>query len=331
MVTFGVSMPTFCGGGYGRNYMSLEELRDWVQTCERLGFTSLWHVDRLGCPAPPGYNTSWYEPLITLSTIIPFTKSIRVGTSIINITYRPPVILAKQLATLDRISGGRLSVGVGQGWVRDELKACGIDIRERTLRFEEGIDLLKKLLEEEKVSYDGKFWKLKDFCLEPRPVQNPRPPILIAGGGNGIHFDKRRITQEIQKRIFERIARMGDGWIIRTDTSLEEIAAGIKEIKSHLSRMNKKIDDFHFIHQNFVFVIGKCGTISDAIERFKGIVLKPFDFIKSRYIVGDPDYVRQRVKAEVDIGIKHFIVMPVGVDYEVLHFFAEEIIPEFVH
>jgi alkanesulfonate monooxygenase SsuD/methylene tetrahydromethanopterin reductase-like flavin-dependent oxidoreductase (luciferase family) len=61
MVTFGVSLPTYCGGGYGRSYISIDELRDWVQTCEKLGFTSIWHVDRLGCPAPPAYNTSWFD------------------------------------------------------------------------------------------------------------------------------------------------------------------------------------------------------------------------------------------------------------------------------
>jgi alkanesulfonate monooxygenase len=329
MVTFGVSLPTYCGGGYGRSYISIDELRDWVQTCEKLGFTSIWHVDRLGCPAPPAYNTSWFEPLITLSATLPLTKSIRVGTAVINITYRTPAVLAKQLATLDRISGGRLTVGLGQGWNKNELEVCGVNIKQRTLRFEEGVDIVKKLLEEEKVSYEGKFWKLKDFTLEPRPAQKPRPPILIAGGGNGIHFEKRTVTQEIQKRIFERIAKMGDGWIIRTDTSLEEIDLGIKNIKSNLVKFNKNCSDFLFVHQNFVFVVGKSGTLTDAVERFKQISCKPFDYIKTRYIIGDPNYVAQRIEAEINVGVKHFIVMPVGIDYDVLHFFGEEIIPRF--
>jgi len=329
MVTFGVSLPTYCGGAYGQSYMTLKELREWVVVSENLGFTHFWHVDRLAGKAPPAYSSSWYEPIVVFSSIMPYLKKARIGTAVINITYRNPIILAKQVATLDRLSDGRLTLGLGQGWNKDELEACNVANKKRSEMFEETLTVLKKLLSEERVHHQGMYWKLNNFYLEPRPVQRPHPPLLIAGGGDGIHFEREVARDVVDERVFRRVARLGDGWIARTDTSPQHIKKYVKMLRSYLPEYGKSPEKFMIGHQNFVFVIGRSGSEEEAKQRFRKLVLRPYDQIVSRYVVGRPDEVESRIRQEVEAGIQHFIVMPVGVDYEILHFFAEEIMPRY--
>ncbi|MCS7143259.1 MAG: TIGR03619 family F420-dependent LLM class oxidoreductase [Aigarchaeota archaeon] len=326
MATIGVSLPTFCGEAFDREYVSMAELGRWVRACEKTGVTTLWHVDRLGSKAPPAYNCSWYEPLITLSIASTFSEKMRVGTGILNITYRNPIILAKEVATIDRLTGGRLILGLGQGWNRDELEACNVPISRRGRVFEEAVTLLRLLLERDVVTFEGDFWRVRDFSLEPRPHQRPRPPILLAGGGNGIHF-KTETDISSKLNVFRRCAALGDGWIARTDTSVEELRTAIDVITQELKMVGRRVEEFTFAHQNFVFVIGRSGDLEDARERFKKISLRPFDYIIGRYVIGRPDEVVERIKSEMEVGIDHFIVMPTFLDYGLLDFLSDELVP----
>ena len=279
--------------------------------------------------APPAYNTSWYEPMTTLAAITPFLKNARIGTAVINITYRNPVIFAKQVASLDRLSGGRLIVGVGQGWNKTELAVSNVSSRDRVRRFEEAVLLLRKLLTEELVNHSGEFWKLNEFYLEPRPIQQPCPPILIAGGGDGIHFERTIPRDIVDEKIFRRVARLGDGWIARTDTNPADIRKYVKMLSVLLPEYGKSLENFMIAHQNFVYVIGRSGSEFEARERLRKLSKRTYDEVVKRYIIGRPDEVSKRIRMEAEAGIKHFIVMPIGIDYEVLQFFADEIMPAY--
>lgn len=325
--SFGISVPSQCGGRFGVEYPTFEQLADWVTTAEKMGFESYWHIDRLLGAAPPAYNLSWYDPLTTLASLLSHIKRGKVGTSIINITYRNPLLLAKQLATLDNLSNGRLLIGVGQGWCKAEFEALDIDMRNKTLRFEEAIAVLTRLLSEDEVTFQGRFWNLNRVRLEPRCVQKPRPPILLGGGGNHIHFYKPIDRSNVNERVFRRVAKMGDGWIARTDTDPEEIAADVNLLRRFLPEYNKDLEKFPVVHQNFVFVLGKSGTESDAKEHFRKLVEKPFDTISKSYLVGRPREIKTKIRKEFESGVNIFIPMPVDFDYELLHFFGEEIIP----
>ena len=327
MVSFGVSLPTYCSDEFGPG-PTLDQLREFVEICEKLGFTHFWHVDRLMAKAPPSYNTSWYEPLITLASIAPFIKKSRIGTAVINVAYRNPLILAKQLATLDRISNGKLTIGFGRAWCKPELEVCNIGEKDRVPIFNEAVEIIKLLLTEKTVTYEGKYGKLKAFSLEPRPIQKPRPPILIAGGGDGIHFTEEK-TYLVNEKLFRRVAMLGDGWIARTDTSILELESVIKFLKSYLKSIGKDPNNFMIAHQNFVFVIGKSGTMEEAKRRLKMLSLRPPEYLLSRYIIGSPKEVIDRIKSEINAGIQHFIAMPIGFDYELLHFFSDEVMPIF--
>ena len=162
--------------------------RSWAEVladfemAEALGFDHAWLVDHLvdtdGAPED-GCLEGW----TLLAAIAARTSRIRLGVLVSSNTFRNPALLLKQAVTVDHISAGRLILGIGTGWHEDEHRRYGFDLPappERVDRFEEAVELISLLMRQERTTYDGRFYRLSDARLEPRPVQQPRIPILIA-------------------------------------------------------------------------------------------------------------------------------------------------------
>jgi alkanesulfonate monooxygenase SsuD/methylene tetrahydromethanopterin reductase-like flavin-dependent oxidoreductase (luciferase family) len=162
--------------------------RTWAQVlddfleAEALGFDHAWLVDHLidtdGAPED-GSLESW----TLLAAIAARTQRIRLGVLVTSNTFRNPALLLKEAVTVDHISGGRLTLGMGTGWNEDEHRRYGFDLpapAERVDRFEEAVRLISLLMSQERTTFEGRYYRLDDAHLEPRPVQQPRIPILIA-------------------------------------------------------------------------------------------------------------------------------------------------------
>jgi alkanesulfonate monooxygenase SsuD/methylene tetrahydromethanopterin reductase-like flavin-dependent oxidoreductase (luciferase family) len=162
--------------------------KTWAQVldefvmAEELGFDHAWLVDHLidtdGAPED-GCLESW----TLLAAIAAKTERIRLGVLVTSNTFRHPALLLKEAVTVDHISGGRLILGIGTGWNEDEHRRYGIDLPappERVDRFEEAVRLISLLMLQERTTFQGRYYQLEDAHLEPRPVQRPRIPILIA-------------------------------------------------------------------------------------------------------------------------------------------------------
>ena len=167
-----------------------------AQAAERLGYHSLWALQRLLYPVtpqndyPPMPGQQWpvefqsvADPVVSLAFVAGVTSRIRLGTSVLVMPYYTPVMLAKQLATLDRVSGGRLDVGLGIGWSRDEFDAVGVPFEKRGQRADEFLACLKAIWNEEPVEFHGEFYRVPRAFVRPRPLQTPHPPITIGGYG----------------------------------------------------------------------------------------------------------------------------------------------------
>jgi probable F420-dependent oxidoreductase len=161
---------------------------------EQLGYASLWSFQHLLYPTSPqnGHprapNEPWSELFrrmldhtVSLAYVAAATRSIRLGVAVLNLPYYSPALLAKQLSTLDVISNGRLDVGVGIGWSRDEYQAVGVPFRDRGARADEYLRCLKAIWTETEVSFSGRFYELPRSIIEPKPVQQPHPPLLVGG------------------------------------------------------------------------------------------------------------------------------------------------------
>jgi len=164
-----------------------------AQRAEALGFDSLWVLDRMLCPVNPrtpypasrdGALPELYkrvlDPLETLTFVAAHTRRAALGTSVLNLPWYPPVLLARRLTTLDILSGGRLRVGFGIGWSLDEYEAAGAPWQERGKRADEIIDALKTIWTTDPVEFQGKYYRIPKSFIGPKPVQKPYPPIYMA-------------------------------------------------------------------------------------------------------------------------------------------------------
>jgi alkanesulfonate monooxygenase SsuD/methylene tetrahydromethanopterin reductase-like flavin-dependent oxidoreductase (luciferase family) len=158
------------------------QVLDEFQMADELGFDHAWLVDHLidtdGAPED-GCLESW----TLLAAIAAKTERIRLGVLVSSNTFRHPALLLKEAVTVDHISGGRLILGIGTGWNEDEHRRYGIDLpaaAERVDRFEEAVRLISLLMLQERTTFEGRYYRLDDAHLEPRPVQRPRIPMLIA-------------------------------------------------------------------------------------------------------------------------------------------------------
>ena len=138
------------------------------------------------------------DPLTFLATVAARTERLRVGTGIFQLPIHHPVRVAEQVATIDQISGGRVSLGVGLGWWSLEYQVHGSNFRERGARLEEALQILRLVWEQEDVAFEGRFWSFPALTVHPRPVQRPRPPLWVAG---------------VADVAIDRAARLGDAWL----------------------------------------------------------------------------------------------------------------------
>ncbi len=176
---FGIALPHF------GKFADKDNITLISRDAELLGFDSLWVSDHIVIPnSHKGFGEIFYEPLITLSYIASLTSKIRLGTSVIILPYRNPVVLAKMISTIDVLSDGRLIFGIGAGWLREEFSSLGVDFDNRDNLTEEFIKVMKVLFEEDDPNYKGQFYNISSIKFLPKPVQKPHPPIWMGGNSN---------------------------------------------------------------------------------------------------------------------------------------------------
>lgn len=153
------------------------------------------------------------DPFTLLAALAARTERLRLATAVLLLPLHHPLEVAERVATLDELSGGRVSLGVGSGWNQTEYAAFGASLRERAARMDESLALLRRLWTEEDVSGDGRFWRFPAITLQPRPVQSPHPPLWVAGNAPAA---------------IDRAARLGTHWLcdpVQTEVRVAELRA----------------------------------------------------------------------------------------------------------
>lgn len=204
----------------------------FAREAERLGFESLWGGEHHLIPGDTGSSNEYHTTgvpateacLVRLAGVAAATRTIRIGTSILLLPQHNPILLAKEIATLDADSGGRLDVGIGVGWNRDECEIMGGNFDRRATQTREAVAVMKKLWTEEFVEHHGEFYDFPSIKSSPGPLTRPHPPILL-----GMH------TPQTPKRV----VNYGDGWleaVIRPEElrgkGLEHVAEGREALDS---------------------------------------------------------------------------------------------------
>ena len=204
---FGLSLPHF------RRVASPEAIRRVAERAERLGYDGIWVSDHLVIPdsAVDRFGSVFYEPLTVLGFAAACTSRVHLGTTVLILPYRNPLVTAKVLATLDVLSGGRVLAGMAVGWTEAEFKALSVPFQERGALSDEYIAAFKVLWTEDEPTFSGQHVRFERIAFEPKPIQKPHIPIWI--GGNS-------------KRAIRRAVALGDCWH-PTRSLVGDIKAGL--------------------------------------------------------------------------------------------------------
>lgn len=212
---------------------------------EQLGYASVWTFQRLLFPATPVEDRwsdvyrSVLDPVVTLGFLAGQTTRVRLGLAVVNLAFLSPVLLAKQLTTLDVLSAGRLDAGLGLGWARDEFVASGTPYPRRGARAEEYLRALEAIWGDDVVDFAGEFYRIPPSRIDPRPVQRPHPPILLGG------------TAEPALR---RAGRFADGWISGSTARPDRLGHSIEIVRAAASAAGRDPDRLRFIVRGVVRV-----------------------------------------------------------------------------
>lgn len=211
-VRFGVAIP------YYEQYADLETVLAIATRAEGLGFDIVWFADHVALPASdrPRMGNRWFEILTLMAHVAAHVRSAGIGTDVLVVPHRHPVLAAKMLTTLDIVSRGRLIVGIGGGYVKGEFETLDAPFDERGAYTDECIRVWKALWGGGNVSFEGRYFSFSDATAEPTPIQKPHPPIWVGNRG---------------PRVLRRVVELGDGW--------HPIGLSLLELESSVARLRE--------------------------------------------------------------------------------------------
>ena len=290
------------------------ELRDIARAAEELGYHSLWLYDHFyHFPYPD--NVRILEPWTLMSVLAGATSSIRLGTLVLCHAYRPPALLAKMAATLDVLSGGRLEFGYGAGWHAEEFAAYGYDfppVATRIRQMEEGLALIKALWTHDRATVAGRFHRVQEAICEPKPLQQPHPPITIGGGG--------------ERLLLRAVARHADVWNY-FPSPLPEYERKAELVDQHCRDLGR---DPQTLERSLMTPTVTAEWEKDVRDQLDAARARGYLWAHSGNLVqGTPDIVVPRYRDYIRRGVSFFIIqLPDGRDLQRIEFVAKHVIAE---
>jgi probable F420-dependent oxidoreductase len=284
-----------------------DEVLEFIDRCERWDIDSVWVSDRIVAPKMT------LDPIVFMAYMASRMRNMKFGTSALVLPTRQPVLLAKQLATLDFLCKGRLLLVVGLGGddTRD-FEAAGVRKEERGRRGDESIILMKKLWAEENVNFEGKFYSARDLTLLPRPFQKTGIPVWVGGRS---------------RAALRRAGQLADGWL-SSSTTPAEVGAGIKTIRGFAQEAGREIPEDHYgVLVPYCFARNEDEPLANAgpsARRRSDIPVQEYAAL------GDPATIQNRLQAYIDAGATKFVMRPCGPPpslHAQVEILAREVIP----
>jgi probable F420-dependent oxidoreductase len=328
---FSICLSTgYEGLAYPVNFCTPQDLVLQSQLAEKLGYDSVWGNDHI---TPPNYvrehfkdSPNFYDVLITLAMIAQATTKLRVGTALLVMPNREPVYLAKQVATIDQMSGGRFMMAVGLGAYREEFESWVGNRYAHPHRgdmMEEGLQIFRKLTTEKVSSFSGKYYSYQNIEMFPKPKQDPFPLYI---GGHSL-------------KAVERAAEIGQGWLPGW-RPFHEVAERIQALHKHAEATGRDPKEVEVAPQ-FSLLVGKTQETAEQTYMKSGLVAHRVSLAHTgrdpahqvtANLVGAPQSIIDKIHQLKAMGVDHCAAMAVAVNtqeelLEQMHWFAEEVMP----
>jgi probable F420-dependent oxidoreductase len=303
-IKLGVALPQ----GFDDGAVDLALIRDYVRRAEALGFDDVWTIEQITG------HFAVLEPLALLAYLAAITTRIRLGTAVLVTNLRNPVLLAKEIASIDHLSGGRLTIGVGLGTTTRTYPTFGMAEERRVARFNEGIRVLKALWTERDAHVDGDFWKLNGVGMEPKPLQKPHPPLWY-----GAHSEAA----------MQRAARHGDGWMGAGSTNIDDFFVEIARMREIMAEHGRDAAGFPLSKRIYIAVDDNEPKAREQaqtwLNRFYG---RPEALVDAWAVYGSPGRCLETLHRMREAGLTHLMLHPAPTTIAHLETIAERIAPE---
>jgi F420-dependent oxidoreductase-like protein len=285
-----------------------------AQLAEQLGYDSVWFYDHVHNSPRPAHEAV-FECWTTIAAISQVTHRVRLGQMVGCNSYRMPSLLAKITATVDVISGGRLDWGIGAGWYENEHKGYGFDFpspRERIGRLRECVEIVRSMWTQPETTYRGKYYETHRANCDPKPLQQPHPPIWIGGGGE-------QLTLKVVARLADcaNFGGLPDEWSHKREV-----------LKQHCAEVGRDEDEIRKTWSPEVFI--RTTEVEVKAAGSRSVYHEPVESWRAGNLVGTPEQVSEKIQTYVDLGCTGFV--PWCADYpdtESLTLLAEQVAPNF--
>jgi probable F420-dependent oxidoreductase len=309
MTQFGLAVRNFVGPG---EVPDPEALYAYARRAEALGFESLWVWDHILLGVEPAFPI--LDAVVTLAALAARTERIRLGTGVLVLPLRNPVVAAKALGSLDVVSGGRLLLGVAAGWYAREFDAVGVPFRQRGRHFERNLDILLRLWTQDRVSLRVDEFHLRDAVMVPRPVQRPRPPVLIGG-----YVDA----------VLRRAATLGDGWLTYFYTP-ESFSRNWARVQAYAREAGRDPATLTSTNQLAIYVGESQAQTAAAMRRWLTTEWDTAAWSESTIehaIHGSPAECTEQLRAHVATGVDRLVLIPYRYELAQVERIAREVLP----
>jgi probable F420-dependent oxidoreductase len=303
---FAISIPQLVEGGV----FDPDWMRAHLARAEQLGFDSAWTQEQVLGVLPA------LSPMEAMTYAAACTQRMRIGCVVFVTPLHNPVHLAKSLSSLDQLSRGRLDVGIGTGGAQRPFAAFGVDPRTFVGRFTEGLRLMKALWTEPRVSFEGRFWQLKDAAMEPKPVQRPHPPIWF--GAN-------------HPAALRRTARLADGFFGAGSTTTARFAEQVPILRTELAEAGRDPATFPIAKRVYI-------AVDDDAERAHRRMAEALDRLYGQFglrdviavaVTGPPGACVEGVRAVAGAGAELVLFTTLFDEDEQMERIATEVVPAF--
>lgn len=303
---YGVHLPLIDFDGKG---FSLDYLVEYTQTAERLGFQALSVNDHLIFPRP------WLDGPTALAALLTYTGRMSLVTTVALPVVRGPVTMAKTLAAIDILSGGRLVVGVGPGSSARDYALVGLSFEERWKRLDEAIPALRSFWSKKGASFQGRFYSTAGIALEPYPARQSGPPIWIGSWGSDAGL--------------RRTARLADGWLASAyNTTPELFKAAWGRLRENLPRFGKDPGTFPNAIATMLFYVADRNKAERVLREFIIPTFnRPEEELRQRLLIGPADECAEKLRAYQAAGAQRVFLWPVVDERRQLEIFQEQVAP----
>src|SRR5918992_3229854 len=306
-VDYGAHLPLIA---QDRQPWTRHRLLEYAEVAESLGIQALSANDHLVFPRP------WLDGPTALASVLGRTGRMVLATTVALPVVRGPVALAKSLAAIDLLSGGRLVAGVGPGSSARDYAAVGVPFEERWKRLDEAVQTLRALWQGEGPPFRGEFYSTEGITLEPYPAQRPGPPVWIGSWGSEAGL--------------RRVVRLGDGWLASAyNTTPEAFAAARRRLAEHLHAVGKDPSRFpNAIATMFFYVTEERATSERIIREVLSPTLnRPEEVLRERLLVGPAEECAEKLAAYRAAGAQRIFLWPVVDELRQLATFQERVAP----